>query len=251
MKKTLLALTFAMSVAASQAATYNIGDSSNLYLGFYSAASVSPKSLLINLGTRANILSGFNLDFSSASSIISQTYGASWFSSADVYWSVIGYNANTNVWVGKADAAGDLLTASGTRITASGSGNQYSSIVSAVNNLMTTSTNGTATYANITSGDNTHQASVVDNSESSFNGYAGKASPWGAFTTSVQTPLATGGLDIQEWTKVGTSYTNQSTIGMVTQSGGVITVVPEPSTYALMGVGALLLIVAYRRKTEA
>jgi hypothetical protein len=28
-------------------------------------------------------------------------------------------------------------------------------------------------------------------------------------------------------------------------------VVPEPSTYALMGVGALLLIVAYRRKTAA
>jgi hypothetical protein len=34
-------------------------------------------------------------------------------------------------------------------------------------------------------------------------------------------------------------------------SSGVISVVPEPSTYALFGFGALLLIVAYRRKAKA
>jgi hypothetical protein len=249
MKKTLLALTFAMSVAASQAATFNIGDSSNLYLGFYSADSVSTKSLLINMGTRANVLSGFSLDFSGANSILAQTYGSTWYSSSDVYWSVIGYSANANVWTGKAVAAGDLQSTAGGATTLSGS--KYSSIVTAVNNLMTESVNGTATYATITSGGNTYQASVVDNSASSFSGYAGKASPWNAFTQSVITPLSVGGLDIQEWTKSGSSYINQTTIGTVTQSGGVISVVPEPSTYALMGVGALLLIVAYRRKTAA
>ena len=249
MKKTLLALTFVMSVAASQAAIFNIGDSSNLYLGFYSADSVSTKSLLINMGTRANVLSGLSLDFSGANSILAQTYGSTWYSSSDVYWSVIGFSANTNVWTGKADAAGDLQSTAQGATTLSSA--KYSSIVTAVNNLMTTSTNGTATYATITSGGNTYQASVVDNSASSFSGYAGKASPWNAFTQSVITPLNVGGLDIQEWTKSGSSYINQTTIGAVTQSGGVISVVPEPSTYALMGVGALLLIVAYRRKTEA
>lgn len=249
MKKTLLSLTFALSVAASQAATYNIGDTNNIYLGFYSADAVSTKSLLINLGTRQNVISGFNLDFSSASSIIAQTYGSSWFSSSDVYWSVIGYSANANVWAGKADAAGDLQSTALGATTLSGS--KYSSIVTAINNLMTESVNGTATYDTITSGGNTYQASVVDNSASSFSGYAGKASPWGTFTQSVITPLGVGGLDIQEWTKSGSSYINQSTIGVITQSGGVISVVPEPSTYAMMGVGALLLIVAYRRKTAA
>ncbi|MCE9586895.1 MAG: autotransporter-associated beta strand repeat-containing protein [Verrucomicrobia bacterium] len=207
-----------------RADTYNIGNTNNLYLGFYSADSVSPKSLLINLGTRANILSGFNLDFSSASSIIAQTYGSGWFSSADVYWSVIGYSANANVWAGKADAAGDLTTVSGTRITGSGSGNQYASIVNAVNSLMVTATEGGATRTSATSGTNTYGVSIVDNSASSFSGYAGKASPWNAFTQPVITPLATGGLDIQEWTKVGTSYTNQTTIGMVMQSGGIISI---------------------------
>jgi hypothetical protein len=63
--------------------------------------------------------------------------------------------------------------------------------------------------------------------------------------------LALGGIDIQQWAFNGSNYSNQTTIGMVTQSGGVITVVPEPGTYALFGIGALILIVAYRRKTAA
>lgn len=205
-----------------RADTYNIGDSNNLYLGFYSADSVSTKSLLINLGTRANVISGFNLNFSSASSIIAQTYGSSWFSSADVYWSVIGYSANANVWTGKADAAGDLQSTAGGATTLSSS--KYSSIVTAVNNLMVTSTEGGATRTSATSGTNTYGISIVDNSASSFGGYAGKASPWNAFTQSVITPLATGGLDIQEWTKSGSSYINQTAIGMVMQSGGIISI---------------------------
>jgi hypothetical protein len=32
---------------------------------------------------------------------------------------------------------------------------------------------------------------------------------------------------------------------------GVVSVVPEPATYAMMGVAALFLIVAYRRKVSA
>jgi len=205
-----------------RADTFNIGDTNNLYLGFYSADSVSTKSLLINLGTRANVIAGFNLDFSSASSIIAQTYGSGWFSSADVYWSVIGYSANANVWTGKADAAGDLQSTAGGATTLSSS--KYSSIVTAVNNLMVTSTEGGATRMSAASGTNIYGISIVDNSASSFSGYAGKASPWNAFTQSVITPLATGGLDIQEWTKSGTSYVNQATIGMVIQSGGIISI---------------------------
>ena len=205
-----------------RADTYNIGDSNNLYLGFYSADAVSTKSLLINLGNRANVISGFNLDFSSASSIIAQTYGSGWFSSADVYWSVIGYSANANVWSGKADAAGDLQSTALGATTLSGS--KYSSIVTAFNNLMVTSTEAGATRASATSGTNSYGISIVDNSASSFSGYAGKASPWNAFTQSVITPLATGGLDIQEWTKSGSSYINQTAIGMVMQSGGIISI---------------------------
>jgi autotransporter-associated beta strand protein len=205
-----------------RADTFTIGDNNNLYLGFYSADSVSTKSILINLGTRANVLSGFNLDFSNASSIIAQTYGSGWFSSADVYWSVIGYSAGANVWTGKADAAGDLQSTAGGATTLSGS--KYSSIVTAVNNLMVTSTEAGATRTSATIGTNTYGISIVDNSASSFSGYAGKASPWNAFTQSVITPLATGGLDIQEWTKSGSSYINQTTIGMVMQSGGIISI---------------------------
>jgi hypothetical protein len=256
MKKTLLALTFAISVAATQAATYNIGDANNIYLGFYAADSVSTKSTLINLGTRANVFAGFNLDFSSASSIISQTYGSSWFTSPDVYWSVIGLNPGSNVWVGKADAAGPLTRSSGSQ-NISVAGGDYAKIVNGVNNIMTDATGPGSSRTTVTSGANTYQVSVVDNSPSSFSTYA--ANQWGVFRESVITPVNTanagtsalGGIDIQQWGFNGTLYTNQTTFGMVTQTGGVISVVPEPGTYALFGIGALILIVAYRRKTAA
>jgi hypothetical protein len=251
MKKTFLALTFAISVAASQAATYNIGvDTNSIYLGFYSLSSVSTKSMMINLGDRANILSQYNLDLSSASSLISQTYGTNWYSSADVYWGVIGFKEGSNVWMGKPDVA-PLLKSSAVGATDLSS-TKISSIRSAYGSLMTSSTNGTAVYDTVISGANTHQISVVENSATTFSGQAGKASPWGAMTVSVVSPLLTGGIDIQEWTKGGsTTYLNQSTIGKVTVKDGVISVVPEPSTYALTGFGALLLILAYRRKTAA
>jgi PEP-CTERM motif len=257
MKKTLLALTFAISVAATQAATYNIGDANNIYLGFYAADSVSTKSTLINLGTRENVLAGFNLDFSSASSIISQTYGSSWFTSPDVYWSVIGLNPGTNVWVGKADAAGPLTRSSGSQVISVTLGD-YGKIVTRYDNTMVNAIGAGATRTDVTSGADTYQVSVVENS-SGPNFGADANAKWGVFRESVMSPvntanagtLALGGIDIQQWAFNGSNYSNQTTIGMVTQSGGVITVVPEPGTYALFGIGALILIVAYRRKTAA
>jgi autotransporter-associated beta strand protein len=212
-----------------KADTYNIGDSNNLYLGFYAADAISTKSLLINLGTRENVLAGFNLDFSSASSIISQTYGSSWFTSADVYWSVIGLNPGSNVWVGKADAGSPLTRSSGSP-NISVTGGDYAKIVNAVNNLLTDSTALGATKTNAITGTNTYHIAVVDNSPTSFSSYA--ANQWGTFRESVMSPVNTanagtsalGGIDIQQWTFNGILYTNQTTIGMVSQRGGLITI---------------------------
>jgi hypothetical protein len=92
------------------------------------------------------------------------------------------------------------------------------------------------------------QVSVAPNSGTSFDFYANER--WGVFVNPVDAAVTTG-LDIQSWTKSGNSYINQTTFGVISQSGGVITVVPEPSTYALFGIGALLLIIAYRRKQSA
>ncbi len=44
------------------------------------------------------------------------------------------------------------------------------------------------------------------------------------------------------------SALNNNALGI--NSSGLVQVVPEPSTYALAGLGALLLVIAYRRNTK-
>jgi hypothetical protein len=73
---------------------------------------------------------------------------------------------------------------------------------------------------------------------------------YNTFTSTVYDQVGSG-LSIQQFTYDGAgSYptTFQGTFGNITQLNGVITVVPEPSTYALLGLGSLLLIMAYRRR---
>ena len=58
----------------------------------------------------------------------------------------------------------------------------------------------------------------------------------------------------QSITTTGSSYTlNSGTSGANTQISVIYTytAIPEPSTYALMGLGALALVVAYGRKRAA
>ena len=47
------------------------------------------------------------------------------------------------------------------------------------------------------------------------------------------------------------STTSSKIGGLTVDSSGNISSVPEPSTYALLGFGALLLVIAYRRKANS
>jgi hypothetical protein len=252
MKKILLILALIGGLATSNAATYTISDNAiddRLYLGFFSEASGILKSVLINLGTSADVFRGFTLDFSSASSALSTAYGASWFNNPEVFWGLIGYDGvygdNGSAYASRQSGSALLRSAGGTYLEEEG----YVTVLDNVQSLIPAHTAGSATLSTIVgSRGNTHGVSVVDNNNSTtFNGVAD--AKYGAFTA-VPYGQVVNGLNIQQFTLAGSRYQTafDGTFGVITQQNGIITVVPEPTTYALLGLGVLMVILAYRRR---
>jgi hypothetical protein len=73
-----------------------------------------------------------------------------------------------------------------------------------------------------------------------------KAADFDVYNNTLEAGVATD-LDFYSTTATSATKLTQYTIS----SSGVVSVVPEPSTYFLFGLGALLMIVIYRRKANA
>jgi hypothetical protein len=254
MKKTLAILAMMSGLAVGNAATiYNIGQENSFYLGFYAADEVSTKSVIVNLGTSANVFSGISLNQSGLASVLSSTYGSGWYNDSQVFWSAFGYNGNYgesgNMFVAR-DAGQPILQTSVMGSTAL-SDEQYYGYSDGIGAVLSEHTAGAAVLSYVTgSTGHQHQFSVMDNSSVSFSGKADSA--WGVFTSPVYAQV-TSNLSVQEFANDGsgsfqTVGSGPSTTIQVQNVNGIISVVPEPSTYALLGFGGLLLFIAYRRK---
>lgn len=269
-KKTLLAVVIAASTILSSglksAPVIDVNGFSmagNVFLGIedrngkqFTAVGGNQYSLLIDLGPLAttysamwgnsytnssNGLVGYSLDLSAD---LSSTFGAGWAGNTNLYWGLVGIDNQA------LDAANRFSLVSGVSSpavpTISGLNDidaRYGNIYTAWNNNSGVLTqgvkdDGTATGSWSWGGGSVGAPSTV--------GPSGNNAFGGGWT--IESRL---GSAQTLWFMNSSSASSQALgVGNISTSG-VFTVVPEPKTYALIGFGALLLIVAYRRKTNA
>jgi hypothetical protein len=242
MKKTLLAALaiagFAAVNSASAQSGYVEGDSLLVFRA--SGGTGASKNVQIDLGNLGtNGFSTINLDLSSSSSILGLTYGSSWYTRNDLSWGLIGGNGN--------DYTGTLGIKHGFSAPLISLGDLVT-VQSGVANAVLAGAMGNAGQGTVSG----LRYSIYDTGNTgSFT-----AADDGGFGTTFSGTI-TGGinqyssLDIYYYGTDLDNYASYAPVqtGTASIASGVITVesIPEPSTYALLGFGALLLVVAYRR----
>ena len=239
MKVKLLPFIYLLLVAGAKAETYSIGEENSLYLGFYAANEVSTRSVVINLGSSADVFNGFTLDLSARGSALSSIFGNNWYNNSQVFWSLIGYDGNYgeygSAYVGRPTSQPLLQT----DVLGSTSLNEdgYFALSDKVGALLSTHTAGAAELSYVTgSRGNIHQISAIDNSPTSFAGLADNN--FGAFTSAAYEQVV-GGLSIQQFAFDGVNSfltLGDGSFASINQSGGIITLggftPPLPSAYA-------------------
>ena len=259
MKKSLLAsllvLTGISAITSATAATYTTGDA----LVFFRATggTGSDKNVVIDVGNLFSPFTGYTINQSASNSILSTTYGANWWTRNNLYWGTIGsYDGSTSLDTVIGLNAGNSSAVSSTTVLDASS---LSSISGWVNNVATAAGQGGATQTGVvTSLSATNYASIFANSYSGSVTQADTAPNfWGNFSSSLGS-VASAFQSNSVW-----AYTldyNSANLDPLPNAfeantsiaDGIISVapaaVPEPSTYALMGLGAAVLFLAVRRR---
>jgi len=239
MKKTVLAAVALMGVVGINQVSAGNGD---LYLGFEATDGIGKSvNLVFNLGSAVN----FSSINSNIGADIAATYGANWFSRTDLFWGVIGA-------VKPALGIDPVNTLYASDATGTGAWNRAStssqSLVAA--KLASLQLQIETDIANNQVGVNTAVVFMQNTTETSAWGSFTSigASSFGSFNGSIETSVINN-LDLYRLTPGTGSGSNFGSLNL--SSTGTISAVPEPSTYALMGFGVLLLVIAYRRKSNA
>ena len=241
MKKNLLTALIALtSVAAFTTAkatpvTWVAGD---VILGIEDAAHT--KNLLIDLGAGASLASSLTGGTFSTINILSDlntTFGTNW-SSASLNYGVFGLPASKAI-VYASVASGNtapVLKASGALATTL---SHYGTLGAGYNNDIASQGLSIGVYQNVNT--------APDTGFATWSGNTPSTSPFVTYNVSFEN-VAGSALDIYGTT--GSSSTQLGTVVLST-TDGTISAVPEPSTYVLFGLGALVLVIAVRRRSNA
>ncbi|MEI8312187.1 MAG: PEP-CTERM sorting domain-containing protein [Verrucomicrobiota bacterium] len=282
-----LAVLAAVAISASQAraATYNAGD---LIMGFRVTGGIgSSSNLLVNLGsaiTFRDLTSTNILNITNIGTDLSNTFGTGagngveWYNRTDLSFGVVGvYSSASSGAVTSGDpvrtlyasqtrtAVGTLGSANSATPTGISGTNMGTSATSMVSLGGTTFTNATASLNNssvaiVGTGANTWTANTSGTTD--FNAFnpgveqTFTASAWSTGTFGTATNVE-GAVDLYRVlnSTSGASPTGPLRSGsyeatiLINQSGQVsVSAVPEPSTYALFGLGAGAIVFAVRRR---
>ncbi len=238
-----------------------ISDDPGLLLGFRASGGTgSAKSVVFALGPIQTILAGgsYTLDLSGAGSILTQTYGSAWYSRSDLTWGVLGYDngyvdgtpTKADVWLSRSTGA---LCPSVYGQTALSTGD-LAGIGGSYGNIQVASLQGNATLGTVavvgSSGVSLQSSAYANANTGSWQSQA--VAGWALFPSPTDSALSSG-LAVSYYTSNLETSDGISPVDAgfsIAQVNGVVSVnvIPEPSTYALMGFGGLILVIACRNR---
>jgi hypothetical protein len=259
MKKTILAALIAVtgSIALNNAVAAPLYDTTNapisytagnIFIGFRANKDTTgaDKSYLLNLGNYGNfpILKAGDtpVELFDVGSQLVTVYGANWYASNTVTWGIFGIDSSKlPIYSSTSDDRGNTpitrnvgqAAGAWTAYTGMGGSTGYNGAIA--NGASTGSTTGVLGNGVVTGiGNNTWWKNID------------AAADFGVYNSTIEAGVNT---DLEFYSTSASAATRLTQFNI--SGSGVISVVPEPSTYALLGLGALVVIVAYRRKAKA
>lgn len=278
MKKTLTIILAASGLlAASSVSAAPVSHTSdNLYAGFWQVDDNGDvaRNYVASIGLRSTIASQSSRTvLANLGSDLDEVFGSGWYGASTdtskVYWGVFSWNAanaSTNYLIGlnetaNIDTATDINGVIRENLQASlGTANSgYSTFTGAYENLRLDTYNDVAGTGPLSVG------VAMTGDANSFASKVNAATPWsvgGLNSANLQAwagDQANGGNAGDQWIWAVTRKINGGDVinnslfvnQLTVESNGQVMVIPEPSTYALLGFGLLLMVVAYRRKVSA
>jgi hypothetical protein len=235
--------------AQAQTYTYQAGD---LLAAFRSTSAAN--DVIVDLGTAANFQSGSY----SLNDDLSGVLGAAFGTTSGLYWSVFGYvnttgsalGAKNTLFVTDPESPAGSVNGSNPSLTSSGQGQVVSKMTAIANGA---SSSYAIVYANqqievsktLNVGGNPVSYTVGVGSLGDFNG------TWSPSVENITTGSTTSSSDLFEQDPGAAN--NGNYLGTFSMTGNVLTFnpVPEPSTWMMIGSGALALLALRRRSQPA
>ena len=249
MKKSLFLIGVALLGLANQhtvvasPVTWNAGD---VLIGFESTS--DKLDYLVDLGPLATLaaeLSGNTFSPVNLNADLTNVFGSGWFtnSTADVQWGLFGITSAKTEVLSSVPSGSNPLPEIGT----GGLGQALANIEALGGKPGGGGASGyngdIANGQGLTVGVEQFVGTRPDTTTTTWTGNSPSVQPFGTYNVTIENGVA-GNLDIY-----GITSSSQALLGRLTIStNGVISAVPEPSTYTLFGLAALVLMITYRRQ---
>ena len=245
MKKQILSLLVAVGALTSIHAAPSSASIGDVLLGFQDT--VQNKDYVVDLGPGSSLSSFSSINVGSD---LAAVFGVNWNSDTNLFYGIFGVASNkSNVWASVLSGNNHLPTKAVGALGGALSG--YTAVINNFNNELA--------YQGLTNGVYFNVGSGLDQGTATWTGNhptASGATAFGTYNASLEGSVSSGDtLDVYQLGNTALAVTADftATNGNAIQvtSNGTVQVVPEPSSYALIGFGALLLVVLYRRKVRA
>jgi len=212
--------------------TINPGD---LVLGFEATGGTgSSTNLIVDLGPESGF-SSINLNLNAD---LDTVYGTNWYSSGFVDYGLFSVDSSNTVYLTSTNTAFQRKVSGALATIISDFGavsSQYTGAYNTPGELLTTG------------------VTEVSTNVGAWSYYNPSTQPFATYNRSIEAGVGTS-LTLYSMTVAAhaTPASFGTSVGQINvASDGVISAVPEPSSYALFGFGALLLVIAYRRRHAA